>query len=348
MISFGSDNHAGAHPEVLAAMIEANEGHVPAYGADDWTKRATDLLRRELGDHVQAYLAFNGTGANVMGLQALLRPWEHVICTSTSHINVDETGAPERMLGSKLFDLPTPDGKLTPAIAEAGRFGEHDVHHTQARVVLISQSTELGTIYTPDEVRALADWAHERDLYLDMDGARISNATATLGVSLRAITTDVGVDVLSFGGTKNGAMNAEAVCLLNPDLAQQAKDLPFIRKSMTQLMSKMRFSAAQFVALLDDGLWRRNAEHANAMARRLEAAVADIPGVRITQPVQANGVFAEIPAEAIAPLSDRWHFYVWDATRNEVRWMCAWNTTPEQVDEFAADIRATVSALVGT
>lgn len=348
MISFGSDNHAGAHPEVLAAMIEANEGHVPAYGADDWTKRATDLLRRELGDHVQAYLAFNGTGANVMGLQALLRPWEHVICTSTSHINVDETGAPERMLGSKLFDLPTPDGKLTPAIAEAGRFGEHDVHHTQARVVLISQSTELGTIYTPDEVRALADWAHERDLYLYMDGARISNATATLGVSLRAITTDVGVDVLSFGGTKNGAMNAEAVCLLNPDLAQQAKDLPFIRKSMTQLMSKMRFSAAQFVALLDDGLWRRNAEHANAMARRLEAAVADIPGVRITQPVQANGVFAEIPAEAIAPLSDRWHFYVWDATRNEVRWMCAWNTTPEQVDEFAADIRATVSALVGT
>lgn len=348
MISFGSDNHAGAHPEVLAAMIEANEGHVPAYGADDWTKRATDLLRRELGDHVQAYLAFNGTGANVMGLQALLRPWEHVICTSTSHINVDETGAPERMLGSKLFDLPTPDGKLTPAIAEAGRFGEHDVHHTQARVVLISQSTELGTIYTPDEVRALADWAHERDLYLYMDGARISNATAALGVSLRAITTDVGVDVLSFGGTKNGAMNAEAVCLLNPDLAQQAKDLPFIRKSMTQLMSKMRFSAAQFVALLDDGLWRRNAEHANAMARRLEAAVADIPGVRITQPVQANGVFAEIPAEAIAPLSDRWHFYVWDATRNEVRWMCAWNTTPEQVDEFAADIRATVSALVGT
>ena len=348
MISFGSDNHAGAHPAVLEAIGRANEGHMPAYGADPWTEQAVALLRRELGDHVEAFLAFNGTGANVMGLQSLLRPWEHVICTSTAHVNVDETGAPERMLGSKLYDLPTPDGKLTPAIAEAGRFGEHDVHHTQARVVLISQTTELGTLYTPDEIRALADWCHERDLFLYMDGARIGNAAAALGTSLRAITTDAGVDVLSFGGTKNGAISAEAVCVLNPALAQQARDLPFIRKSMTQLMSKMRFSACQFVALLEDGLWRRNAEHANAMARRLELAVREVPGVRIAQPVQANGVFAEIPAEAIAPLADRWHFYTWDATRNEVRWMCAWNTSPEDVDAFAADIRETLSALART
>ena len=348
VISFGSDNHAGAHPDVMAAINAANVGHAPAYGADDWTQRAVDLLRRDLGDQVQAFLSFNGTGANVMGLQSLLRPWEHIICTSTSHIIVDETGAPERMLGSKLFDLATPDGKLTPAIAEAGRFGEHEVHHTQAKVVLISQSTELGTIYTPEEVRALADWAHERNLYLYMDGARIANAAAALGTSLRAITTDVGVDVLSFGGTKNGAISAEAVCILNPALAQQAADLPFIRKSMTQLMSKMRFSSAQLVALLEDGLWQRNAEHANAMARRLEAAVADIPGVNITQRVQANGVFAQIPVAALEPLADRWHFYTWDATRNEVRWMCAWNTVPEDVDAFAADIRATVTPLAGT
>ena len=348
MISFGSDNHAGAHPAVLEAIGRANVGHMPAYGADPWTDQAVALLRRELGDHVEAFLAFNGTGANVMGLQSLLRPWEHVICTSTAHVNVDETGAPERMLGSKLFDLPTPDGKLTPAIAEAGRFGEHDVHHTQARVVLISQTTELGTLYTPDEIRALADWAHERDLFLYMDGARIGNAAAALGTSLRAITTDAGVDVLSFGGTKNGAISAEAVCVLNPALAGRAADLPFIRKSMTQLMSKMRFSACQFVALLEDGLWRANAEHANAMAQRLAQAVQDIPGVQLTQPVQANGVFAQIPAAAIAPLSDRWHFYTWDATRNEVRWMCAWNTAPEDVDAFAADIRETVSALART
>ena len=342
--TFGSDNHAGAHPEVLAAVAEASTGHAPGYGDDPWTTRAVELLRAELGEQAQVALAFNGTGANVVGLSALLRPWEHVICTAMSHVNVDETGAPERILGSKLVPVPSTDGKLTPAIAAAGAWGAGVVHHTQPRVVLMSQSTELGTVHTPVEVRALADWAHERGMLLYVDGARIANAAVSCGASLRELVTEAGVDALSFGATKNGAIGAEAVVIVNPALVDAGRALPFARKSTTQLASKMRFVSAQFIALLEDGLWRRNAEHANAMARRLQAAVRDVPGVRITQSVDANAIFAVIPRAVIAPLAERWHFYTWDEAAAEVRWMCAWDTTPEQVDAFAADIAATVSA----
>lgn len=344
--SFGSDNHAGAHPDVLAAIAEANAGHAPGYGDDAWTARAVELLRRELGEHVDVALTFNGTGANVVGLSTLLRPWEHVICSRMSHVNVDETGAPERITGSKLVIVDTPDGRLTPELAAPGYWGSGVVHHTQPRVVLISQSTELGTVHSPAQVRAIADWAHAHDMLLYVDGARIANAAVSCGVSLRELITDSGVDAISFGGTKNGALGAEAVVLLNPGLS--GRQLPFARKSTTQLASKMRFVAAQFVALLEGDVWRSNAEHANAMARRLAAAVSGIAGVRITQSVDANAVFAVIPHAAIAPLAERWHFYTWDPAANEVRWMCAWDTTAEQVDAFAADIAATVTPLADT
>jgi threonine aldolase len=332
---FASDNHAGAHPDVLAAIADANDGHAPAYGADPWTARAEALLRAHFGDGARAYLVFNGTAANVLCLRAMCRPWESVVCAATAHVNVDEGGAPERIAGVKLHGLATPDGRLTPELvaSQLGRRG--DEHAVQPRVVSISQSTELGTRYDLDELAALAGVAHEHGMLLHVDGARLSNAAAALGVPLRAIATDAGVDALSFGGTKNGLLLGEAVVLLAPELAE---GFAYLRKQTLQLASKGRFLAAQFVAMLDGDLWLRNAAHANAMAARLAAAVADAPGVRITQPVQANGVFAVLPPAATAALQREFRFYTWDATTGEVRWMCSWDTTPEEVDAFAAAI----------
>jgi threonine aldolase len=332
---FASDNHAGAHPDVLAAIARANDGHAPAYGADPWTARAEELLRAHFGERARSYLVFNGTAANVLCLRAMCRPWESVVCAATSHVNVDEGGAPERIAGVKLHALDTPDGKLTPELV-ATRLGRRgDEHAVQPRVVSVSQSTELGTRYGPDELAALADFAHEHGLLLHVDGARLSNAAAALGVPLRAIATDAGVDALSFGGTKNGLLLGEAVVLLAPGLAD---GFAYLRKQTLQLASKGRFLAAQFVAMLDGDLWRRNAAHANAMAARLAAAVADAPGMRITQPVQANGVFAVLPPAATALLQRDFRFYTWDATTGEVRWMCSWDTTPAEVDAFAAAV----------
>jgi threonine aldolase len=332
---FASDNYAGVHPEVLAAVEAVNDGHVTAYGADPVTERAVRRFRSVLGEQVEVFFVFNGTGANVVGLQSMLRTWESVVCASTSHIHVDECGAPERHLGSKLLDLPTPDGKLTPELVESIHTGIGDEHRAQPRVVSITQSTELGTAYSPAEVRSLAETAHRLDMYLHMDGARISNAAAGLGVELRETTGDCGVDVLSFGGTKNGLMGGEAVVFFRPELA---RDALYLRKQQMQLASKMRFLAAQFLALLDDDLWLRNASHANDMAQRLAAAVRDVPGVRITQEVQANGVFATLPEAAIAPLQSEFGFYVWDERTHEVRWMCSWDTTEDDVDRFASAI----------
>ncbi|MBI1375888.1 MAG: aminotransferase class V-fold PLP-dependent enzyme [Frankiales bacterium] len=337
-ISFGSDNHAGAHPEVLAAVVAANEGSAPAYGDDDLTQEAVALVRDHFGADADVSFVFNGTGANVVGLQTMLRSFENVICAESAHINVDECAAPERFIGSKLVDVPAPGGKLTPELVDAARWGVGDPHHVQAKVVSITQSTELGTVYSLEEIRALADYAHERGMYLHLDGARIANAAVALGVGLGDLGRGAGVDVLSFGATKNGALGAEAVVVLRPELVDA---MPFVRKQAMQLASKMRFVSAQFVALLRDDLWRRNAEHANAMARRLADGVAGVAGVEVTDAVQANAVFAVLPPAAIAELQERFLFYVWNEARHQVRWMTSWSTTPDEVDAFVAAIRET-------
>jgi threonine aldolase len=337
---FASDNYAGVLPEVLEAIAAANAGHAVSYGGDAWTARTEELFRAEFGDEATAALVFNGTGANVVALQALCRPYQACVCASTAHLNVDECGAPERVAGLKLLAVDTPDGKLTPELVEPRlvRFG--DEHAVQPRVVSITQSTELGTLYSPDEIRALASQAHERGMLLHVDGARLSNAAAALDLPLRAITTDVGVDAVSFGGTKNGMMLGEAVVFLRSGLGGE---VAFLRKQSMQLASKMRFIAAQFEALLADDVWRRTASHANAMAARLAEAVSGIPGVTITQRVQANAVFAVLPREATVALQERWPFYVWDENTGEVRWMCSWDTTEEHVDEFSADVENEVA-----
>jgi threonine aldolase len=343
MKGFASDNYAGAHPEVLAAVAAASDEHAVSYGADPWTARAEALLREHFGEQASSYLVFNGSAANVLSFRALCRPWEAVICAAGAHVNVDEGGAPERIAGVKLIALATPDGKLTPADITAQLHRVGDEHAVQPRVVSVTQSTELGTRYSEPELRALAGTAHEHGLLLHVDGARLANAAAGLGAPLRAITTDAGVDVVSFGGTKNGLLLGEAVVFLRPGLDE---GFAYLRKQTLQLASKGRFLAAQFVALLEGDLWLRSAAHANAMARRLAAAVRDVPGVKITQAVEANGVFAILPRDATAALQRDWRFYEWDPATGEVRWMCSWDTTPEEVDAFAAAVRESCTEVV--
>ncbi len=334
---FGSDNHASIHPEVLAALTAADGGHQPAYGDDVLTERLRGVVRSQFGPAAETYPVFNGTGANVVALQALTRRWDAVICTANAHIHVDECGAPEKVAGLKLLTVPTPDARLTPSLVDTQAYGWGDPHHIQPRVVSITQSTELGTAYSPDEIRALADHAHGLGMSVHMDGARLSNAAASSGASLKAMTTDVGVDVLSFGGTKNGLMLGEAIIVLDPS---RVDGMEFLRKSSMQLASKMRYVSAQLLALLDGDLWLRNATQANAMATRLADAVTDIPGVEVLHPVQANGVFARIPRAAIAPLQEAFGFYVWDEPSDVVRWMCSWDTTESDVDTFAEAVTA--------
>ena len=338
---FASDNYAGIHPEILAALARVNHGHQPAYGADDVTAELVTRMREHFGDHAEVFPVFNGTGANVVALQSVTRRWEAVICAQTAHINVDEGGAPEKVAGLKLWTVPTPDGKLTPELIATQVFDTGFVHRAQQAVVTITQSTEMGTVYSPDEVRAIADYCHAQGLALHLDGARIANAAAGLGVPFRAFTTDAGVDVVSFGGTKNGAMLSEALVVLNPEYAAA---VPFVRKTYMQLASKMRFISAQLLALLDDDLWLRSAQHANAMAARLAEGVRSIPGVTITQPVQANAVFATLPLAVTERLQEEFHFYVWNHQTGEVRWMCAWDTTEADVDAFVAAITREMAA----
>ncbi len=345
MKGFASDNYAGAHPQVLAAIADANAGHAVAYGGDRWTARAEELLREHFGEQAVSYLVFNGSAANVLSLRALCRPWESVICAAQAHINVDECGAPERVGGVKLHAVPTADAKLTPEHVERLLVRRGDEHVVQPRVVSVTQSTELGTRYSASELHALAQFAHERGLLLHVDGARLSNAAAALDVSLRELTSDVGVDVVSFGGTKNGLLLGEAVVFCDP---AHAEGFEYLRKQTLQLASKARFIAAQFVALLEGDLWRRNAAHANAMAARLADALLDVPGVRLTQPVQANAIFAVLPPSATERLQRDWRFYTWDEHSGEVRLVCSWDTTPEEVDSFASDVlRSCRAALTG-
>ncbi|WP_432060890.1 threonine aldolase family protein [Streptomyces sp. S1] len=328
---FASDNYAGAHPEVLAALALANEGHQVAYGEDQYTDHLQRIVHSHFGPSAEAFPVFNGTGANVTALQALTDRWGAVICAESAHINVDEGGAPERMGGLKLLTVPTPDGKLTPELIDRQAWGWEDEHRAMPQVVSITQNTELGTVYTVDEIRAITEHAHSKGMKVHLDGARIANAAASLDVPMRAFTNAVGVDVLSYGGTKNGMIFGEAVIVLNPDAVSHMKHL---RKLSMQLASKMRFVSVQLEALLAKDLWLRNARHANAMAQRLAAGVRALDGVEILYPVQANAVFARLPHEVSRRLQERFRFYFWDEAAGDVRWMCAFDTTEDDVDAF--------------
>lgn len=339
--TFASDNYAGVHPEVLQAIAAANVGHAPAYGADPWTARFDGLIRELFGAGSEAYPVFNGTGANVLSLQAALPRWGAVICADTAHIHRDEGGAPEKTGGLKLLTVDAPDGKLTPELVEREAWGWGDEHRAQPLAVSISQTTELGTCYTPEEVRALADHIHARDMILHMDGSRLGNAAAHLGCSLAATTSEAGVDVLSLGGTKNGLLGAEAVVAIRPETAP---GLPYLRKLNMQLGSKMRFVSAQLIALYEGDLWLRSAAHANAMASRLSRGISElaasgaVPGLGLAQPTESNAVFARLPGEAKRRARERFHFYDWPGDPALVRLMCAFDTEPEDVDELLAAI----------
>ncbi len=333
---FASDNYAGAHPEVLAALALANVGHQVAYGEDDYTEHLQRIIRSHFGGRAEAFPVFNGTGANVVALQALTDRWGAVIAAETAHINVDEGGAPERMAGLKLLTVPTPDGKLTPELIDRQAYGWEDEHRAMPQVVSITQNTELGTLYTPDEIRAICEHAHAHGMKVHLDGARISNAAASLDVPMRTFTNAVGVDIMSFGGTKNGMLFGEAVIVLNPDAVRAMKH---VRKMSMQLPSKMRFVSVQLEAMLARDLWLRNARHANAMAQRLADGVRQVHGVEILYPVQANAVFARLPHEVSERLQKRYRFYFWNEAAGDVRWMCSYDTTEDDVDGFVQALK---------
>lgn len=339
MKSFASDNYAGIHPQVLAAIAAANEKHAIAYGDDDYTANAQDLFRQQFGSDAEVFFVFNGTAANVLSLQALTNSYQAIICASTAHINQDEAGAPEKFLGSKLVSIPTNNGKLTVEAIKPLLARLNDQHAVQPKVVSISQTTEYGTVYTPEEIEKIAVFAHKNQMYLHVDGARIANAVASLNLPVREVTRDVGVDVLTFGGTKNGLMVGEAVVFFDPTLAA---NFIYIRKQGMQLASKMRFVAAQFVAVLTDELWLRSARHANKMAQCLYEQIKNISNLKITQPMQANVIFASLPKAAIEKLQQHYRFYIWNQELSEVRWMTAFDTTEEDIDNFARLIKASL------
>jgi threonine aldolase len=334
--SFASDNNAGVHPEVLKAIAAANQGHVVGYGDDPYTESAARLFKRYFGDDIEVFFVFNGTAANCLGLKALTNSYHAVICAEAAHIYVDECGAPEKFTGCKLVPIPAHEGKLTVEAVRASYHGIGVEHHVQPRVISITQCTEVGTVYKEDEIGQLARFAHERGMFLHMDGARIANAAASLGVGLREATRDLGVDVLSFGATKNGGMGAEAVVFFDPKLAA---DFKFYRKQGMQLSSKMRYLSAQFEALLKNDLWLRNAQHSNRMAQVLKRELSKISQVKIAYKVEANGVFAKVPRKAIAKLRKRYFFYMWDEGQSMVRWMCSWDTTEADVKQFVDFVR---------
>ncbi len=328
---FASDNNSGVHPNILKAINDVNHGHTIAYGDDPITQKAIERFKQIFGSDIEVFFVFIGSAANVLGLKAITQPHNAIICADTAHINVDECGAPERFTGCKLLTVPTVNGKLTIDGIKKHMHGFGFQHHSQPKVISISQVSELGTVYTVDEIRALADFAHSHNMYLHMDGARLANAAVSLGKGFKEFTRDAGVDVLSFGGTKNGMMYGEAIVFFNQELAH---DFMYTRKQGLQLASKMRYISAQFLAYLEDGQWDSTARHANAMAQLLAKRVTGIAGVTITQPVQANAVFAIIPKELIQPLQNEYFFYVWDEDRSEVRWMTSWDTTEEDIDRF--------------
>jgi threonine aldolase len=342
-ISFASDNYAGAHPEVLAALATANGGHQSAYGADAYTKALPEVFAPLFGDGIEVYPVWNGTGANVVSLMALTDRWSGVICSDVAHINTDECAAPERVGGLKLMTVPTEHGKLTPELVAREARGFEDEHRAKPEVLSLTQTTELGSVYTVDEVKALADYAHGLGMSVHMDGARIANAAAALDVPVRAFTRDAGVDVLSFGGTKNGMVFGEAIVVMAPE---RVRGMLYLRKLATQLSSKTRFVSAQLEAMVADGLWLRSAAHANAMAARLAAGVADIDGIELTAPVDANAVFPRLPRAVVDAVQPQFPFYLWDESdpqRPVARWMCSFDLTEDDVDAFVDAVRSAAS-----
>ena len=333
---FGSDNHSGFSPEVIDALVRANDRHALAYGDDEVTERLRALIKDTFGPQASIYLVFNGTGANVLSIDAMCRSYEAVVCAETAHINVDECGAPQRVVGCRLLTVDTPDGKLTPALVKTRLHGFGFEHHSQPKAISISQPTELGTLYTLDEIRALSDLAHSYNMYLHIDGARLANAAVALGCSFKEMTTDQGVDVLSFGGTKNGLIMGESCVILNPALDN---DMLYRRKQMTQLGSKMRFMAAQMECYIESGMWRRNAEHSNRMAQLLYNELRDVPTVRVMYPVQVNSVFVQLPREVWTSLQEDYFFYDWDEDANVVRWMCSFDTTEDDIRNFVQALK---------
>ena len=338
--SFGSDNHSGVHEKIAVAMLQANVGDEIAYGEDRWSERSAEKMRDVFGRNAEIFFVFNGTGANTVSVKSMTRSYNAVIAAANAHLNVDECGAPENFTGCKIKTIQTPDGKLTPELIEPMFYGRGDQHHVQPKVISITQSTELGTVYTPEEVKAIADYAHSRDMYLHMDGARISNAAVYLKKGLAEVSTDCGVDVLSFGGTKNGMAFGEAVVVMKPEIA---KNMVYFRKQGMQLPSKMRFISSQFHALFRNDLWKELASNANDMAQLLKNEVETIKNVEIVYPVQSNAVFAKIPKEKIEKLQEKFFFYVWDEQASIVRWMTHWATDRKDVMEFVDSIRKELS-----
>ena len=328
---FASDNNSGVHPAVMNELIRANHGHVVGYGGDPFTERATAMLREELGPEAEIYFVFTGTAANVLGLAGVTSPWNSIITSYTAHIEGDECGAPEKFAGCKVLTVDTPDGKIRPEFLTKHMHGFDFEHHSQPAVISISQSTEMGTLYTVDEIKALAGYAHSHNMLLHMDGARLANAAVSLGLPFRAFTTDAGVDLLSFGGTKNGMMYGEAVCFLKPGLTHGFK---YIRKQGMQLASKMRFIAAQYIAYLTDDLWKECASHSNMMAKELEKRLQTVRGVTITQKVESNGVFVIMPPDVAERISKEYFFYPWNEQLSEYRLMTSWDTTLDDIDHF--------------
>jgi threonine aldolase len=333
---FASDNNSGVHPAVFKAMMNANQDHEIGYGGDPYTARAINIFKDKFGADTEVFFVFNGTGANVLGLSSVTRSFHSIICADTAHIEEDECGAPEKFTGCKLLPVKTENGKLTPESVAHHLKGFDFEHHSQPRVISISQVTEMGTVYQPKEIRALADLAHGHNMLLHMDGARIANAAIALNMGFKAFTKDAGVDILSFGGTKNGMMMGEAVLFFNPE---HIADTKYLRKQSMQLFSKMRFMGAQFLAYFEDDLWKETASHSNAMAQYLKNELSEIPEIQITQPVEANAVFAKVPKKVIEPLQQHFYFYVWDEKNSEVRWMTTFDTTEIEIREFVLLIK---------
>ena len=333
---FGSDNHAGVHPEILASIIAANVEHAPAYGTDEWTDKAVDEFRKHFGPGAQVFFVFNGTAANVTALRALAKPYQAVFCADVAHIHVDECGAPEYLAGCKLIPLPTIDGKLSVAELDKAYIRRGDQHFSQGQVLSITQPTELGTTYSVAEMQELIAWAKSKKMYVHIDGARFTNAVTHLKKSFKELTADLGVDVLSFGGTKNGLLMGEAVIFFNKDLAT---DFKYIRKQSAQLPSKTRFISCQFQAYLEKNLWQKISEHSRGMARYLYESVQNIPGVKVRSRPQSNAVFATIPSEWVKKLREHYFFYVWDENTFECRWMTSWDTQKEDIDGFTAVLK---------
>lgn len=339
MRSFASDNNAPIHPKVLQAINDANQDHAIGYGADPWTEKATACLRGIFGHDVAPFFVLTGTGANVLSIKAVTRSFHGVICAQTAHMNVDECGAPELLTGAKLLQIPAQEGKITPDACAPALHGVGFEHTSQPKVISITQCTELGAVYSPEEIRALAKFAHDNNLIFHMDGARLSNAAAALGLGLRECSRDLGVDILSLGGTKNGLLCGEAVVFLNPALQEQINEFKYVRKQSMQLLSKMRYIGAQFTALFEGNLWHENAAKANAMAKMLEKHLTTVPGVTLTRPVQTNHVFAMLPHHVISRLQEEYFFYVWSPEINECRFVTSWDTTEEDVRDFIAALQ---------